>query len=298
MDDNIYPGFYAVAYIDILGQQDCLRNIKGLPNPDSSKEIEEFTQSLKDTYGTVQSMRESFRNSFDMIANFDGRIDQNQFSAEESEIFKAAINPSISSFAFSDFITIYMSLRKEESAINIPISGIHGMLGAAGIVSLAFLAVGHPIRGGIDVGIAFEIDNGEVYGPALARAYSLESNISQYPRITIGEEMVNYLRVCANQNPNGDKVKEIEKIMANQCIKYIAVDDDGIPFIDYLGKEFQEKHMPDSDDLKRDAYNFIVRKSNQYKEEKNSKLAFRYALLRNYFDDRLSLGNKCTSNQT
>ncbi len=240
-------------------------------------------------------MRKSFRETFALFANYEGAADLSQLNEVDRQLYKSAINPSIHLFAFSDSITIYIPLKKEESGLNVPISGIHGILGAAGMISLIMLAAGHPIRGGIDVGIAFEIGNDEVYGPALARAYSLESNVSQYPRITIGEELIQYLQINATQKENGDRVKSVEKTLAKQCAKFIAVDDDGIPFIDYLGEDFLSNLPDNSRELTIAAYQFVVSKSIQYKKEKNSKLAFRYSLLRNYFESRLSLGKKAHS---
>jgi hypothetical protein len=55
------------------------------------------------------------------------------------------------------------------------------------------MSQGWPIRGGIELGLAMDIDNDDIYGPALARAYTLESKVAQYPRIVIGEELILYL---------------------------------------------------------------------------------------------------------
>lgn len=73
------------------------------------------------------------------------------------------------------------------------------------------------------------------------------------------------------------------------CIKLLAQDDDGYPFVDYLGQTFHtltKKQIPVS--IIEKAYENVIKASNYFKEAKNSKLAFRYAVLRDYFDDRLS----------
>ena len=58
---------------------------------------------------------------------------------------------------------------------------------------LVTLVWGHPARGGLDVGLGVEIAPGEVYGAALERAYQLESEVAQHPRLVIGKELVAYL---------------------------------------------------------------------------------------------------------
>lgn len=58
---------------------------------------------------------------------------------------------------------------------------------------LASLASKHPMRGGIDVGLATEIGPEEIYGTALERGYLLERDVARYPRIVIGDELWKYL---------------------------------------------------------------------------------------------------------
>jgi len=56
------------------------------------------------------------------------------------------------------------------------------------------------------------------------------------------------------------------------------------PIVDYLGDTFREVT---GNNVTRDAiekaYDFVLRQSLQWKEQKNTELAFRYALLRDYF---------------
>ena len=73
-------------------------------------------------------------------------------------------------------------------------SGVYSALTSAASSFLTMLAQGQAIRGGIDVGIAVELSEQEIYGSALSRAYELESNTAHYPRIVLWEELVKYIQ--------------------------------------------------------------------------------------------------------
>ena len=50
---------------------------------------------------------------------------------------------------------------------------------------------------GVEVGLGTELDNGEIYGPVLYKAYELERELPEYPRIVVGRELINYLTQLA-----------------------------------------------------------------------------------------------------
>src|SRR5207244_7206404 len=81
-------------------------------------------------------------------------------------------------------------------ALPISVVTVFSALSAACVVMLTALANKHPLRGGIDVGLAAEIGPGEIYGTALERAYLLEDRVAKYPRLVIGDELWRYLNVA------------------------------------------------------------------------------------------------------
>jgi hypothetical protein len=184
-------------------------------------------------------------------------------------------------------MVIYLSLRTDRWKL--PIRGIFGVLGAAASCFLLCLAAGHPIRGGIELGVAMEMTKGEIYGGALARAYALESKVACYPRIVVGEELIRYLQFTVLQESK-DVYATTGKQIAQCCLDLIAVDDDGHPFLDYLGEGFK-RHIAAGLDLEviRRAYQYVIDCSKKFQRERNTTLAFRYTLLRNYFEARLPL---------
>ena len=72
--------------------------------------------------------------------------------------------------------------------------GVYAALTSAASTFLTMLAGRQAIRGGIDVGVAVELRDKELYGPALARAYELESKTANYPRVVLGEELIRYIQ--------------------------------------------------------------------------------------------------------
>lgn len=282
---NIFLGHYAVAFIDLLGQQEFLRNLHSLPNPEVPEDMDATREHLKNTYGVVTGMRKFFSDSFEAYARKPKDI--NELTPEQRKEFGTLTNNPIKFQTFSDSVVIYMPLRTDTAKL--PVRGIYGILGAAATTFTCCLAAGHPIRGGIDVGLGMDITKNEIYGPALSRAYTLESRIANYPRIVIGKELVSYLEALKDQFST-DVPAVIAKKMAKKCIECIAFDDDGHPFIDYLGESYRNLfgEVVDATVIKK-AYDQVLKFSAKYQSEKNSKLAFRYTLLRNYFEDRLPL---------
>jgi hypothetical protein len=151
------------------------------------------------------------------------------------------------------------------------------------------MSFGWVIRGGIEVGLAMDIDKDEVYGPALAWAYSLESRVANYPRIVVGESLTRYLQDIASLSPSTKEVM-LNSSLAVKALNILKVDDDGNTFLDYLAEDVRNVMiLPEQTHVVQKAYDFVIQESNRHKEEKNTKLGFRYSLLRNYFESRLPI---------
>ena len=145
------------------------------------------------------------------------------------------------------------------------------------------------MRAGIDIGIAAEIYEGDIYGPALANAYRLENVIAQYPRIVIGDELIRYFN-SIKQSQDDNVFIRANKLMVEEAEKMIAIDDDGHQIVDYLGEVFKARfNSVEMTKAVFDAYEFVLAQSAKWQAERNSKLAFRYTHLRNYFESRLPI---------
>ena len=284
---NKHVGYHVVAFIDLMGQQELLRNLTDLPELGNDEKREEFINKLKDTYGAVKTVRESI-NKF--IGNFAKQKPSfENIPKEKRASFRELKNNPIRIKQFSDFVLAFLSLRNDTGA-KLPVRGIFAILGACGTTQLISLASGQPLRGGIDIGVNIEIKHDEIYGSALARTYALESHIANYPRIVIGSELKNYLTQTSNNSANDD-ISRVSSATARLCLNMLAVDNDGYPFVDFLGSYFQQENdkLNLGNDFVKRAYNFVVEACEKYKSEQNTKLAFKYALLRTYMESRIHL---------
>jgi hypothetical protein len=173
----------------------------------------------------------------------EGGIDDTTLPSFQQELLKKFRSTPISYRHFSDSLIVYIPLRDDIGKFQC--RAIYGVLTATAATFLACLVHSSTIRGGIDLGLAMDIGKGEIYGPALARAYNLESRVAQYPRIVIGEELARYLQAVARQ-----EVLTIEDKanadLAVKSLKLFVVDDDGCTILDSWGmisEAFSGKHQ-------------------------------------------------------
>jgi hypothetical protein len=281
---NIEIGYYIVGYLDLLGQQERLRSLRSLPDKSHEDQMKQFIDDLKGTYGVVTHMRSTFE---DFFKSFSKRnVDISILTAEQRQTYKKLTSNPIQIKAFSDAIIVFVSLRTDK--VKLPTRGVWGIMTAAASTALLSLAAGHPIRGGIDIGLGMEIEKGEIYGPSLSRAYTLESKIAQYPRIVVGEECIRYLQMTA-QLKLTDHYSEAGAASAKQCLNLLIRDDDGCAIVDFLGDHFwQSTGNAIEKVVVEKAYQNIIKFSEKFRDANDTKNAFRCTLLRSYFEHRLA----------
>jgi hypothetical protein len=234
----------------------------------------EFIQLLKQTFGVIDGIRNLFESFYEGYST----------PTPANEMLKTSLKFQ----SFSDTIIIYLPLAPTSE--HIPLNSIYAAVLACGATFLASMATGHPLRGGIEIGVGAEIYDGEIYGPALSEAYRLESRIAQYPRIVVGGELTKYLWTHKNSKESDLRAK-FASGMGEYCLGLLTQDFDGQSIVDYLGEGFMRRvdYLPLRDDTVAKAYHFINKEAKKWREQRNSQLAFRYALLRDYFGERLAL---------
>lgn len=216
--------FYLVAFLDILGQKDKLLKIKALPQ--TPEEFDAFVKLDKETRGTVMFFRDSFFKFFKGM--YKPRPIPPNLTGADIEKYKRikerAENRKPTIVTFSDSIIIYVPLSDDDKVIQ-----VDSIFSSAIAIAGAFLSLmihGTVFRGGLEIGLACEIGPKEIYGPALLKAYDLESKIAKYPRVVIGDELVHFLQLTV-QNPEKEVQSEINQIMAQKSLKLFMVDADG-----------------------------------------------------------------------
>jgi hypothetical protein len=276
VEEKVYRlGRHLVAFMDVLGQRDKFR---GLKQPTDAREEGEVKEVLRQTAGFVVELRTVFQHQFEAFEAGAPNIQRHT---------KEPVRPSFTGFSDS-FVTSVPLWEKGHELV--PIVTVFSALSAACVVMLTALASRHPLRGGIDVGLATEIGPGEIYGTALERAYLLEASVAKYPRLVIGDELWRYLNVAlANFERQTTPVAKATMAVVKKTMQMIATDTDGQRILDYLGPVIVENAGPDHGRLMvQPAYNFVLAEEKRMFAKGDPELIGRYVLLRGYFESRLA----------
>lgn len=286
--NNIIFGHFFVAFVDLLGQRALLKKLDTLPkNKDKGcNDYKEFIKNIKKTIGAVDDLQTSCRDYFKAFTKDEINDPYNVISA-----LKRLSKTEIKFQHFSDGLVIYVPLRTDAGFS--PVKGVYGALAACGSLCLLGLAKKRPIRIGAAISVAAELRDNELYGKAVVDAYELESEVAQYPRVVLANEVVDYLTAYATQQCGNDIACKIEAKTAEACLSMLSRDFDGYVIVNYLGQFFQEKIMgsPNQDnvDLLQRAYAYIDDQVKQSQASQNSKLALRYSILHGYFYEHLGV---------
>jgi hypothetical protein len=270
-------GHHLVAFLDVLGQRERFKALKLPTTPEQNAEVAEV---LRQTAGFVLDLRDIFRDQF-MV-----------FESALTNLKKLTSEPVQPKFlGFSDAFVASTPLRNESSDL-VAVITVFSILSAAAAVMLTSLGSKHPLRGGIDVGLATEIGAGEIYGTALERAYLLESKEAGCPRILIGDELWKYLTVALAhfQSQTTLESKSITAII-EKTMQLVATDQDGKRILDYLGIVMSEHAGHLRENMVKPVYEFVLVEQARINKTGDPKLTTRYQTLRDYVESRLHLWN-------
>lgn len=277
---HLQLGHHLVAFLDVLGQRERFRELK---QPKTAEESIAVAEVLRQTAGFVIDLRRIFGQQFQ---SFDAGL---TYIKKETN---ASILPRF--VGFSDSFVTSVPLHNQGGEL-VPIITVFSALAAAAIVMLTSLASQHPLRGGVDVGLATEIGPQEIYGTALERAYVLESREAESPRILIGDELWRYLEVAlANFEMHTGPTAKANAGIVKKIMELTAIDSDGKRILDYLGPIIVEHAAPGNTTAQNmvwPAYQFVLEEQKRINLCGNPKLATRYQALRSYFESRLPLWN-------
>lgn len=134
------------------------------------------------------------------------------------------------------------------------------------------------LRGGVTVGRVY-LNGDMVFGPGFIRAYDLESQFANYPRIVIGPEafgaLRNDARLIANHHDLEDEVHYLRSLLQRG--------EDGLWYIDYLhgmlGEMDYPEHFPE---LVAQHRTFIIESAN--KAPPNSRVLQKFLWLAGYLN--------------
>jgi hypothetical protein len=279
-DDKSYD-FYIVSIIDILGQSEKLNDLE--IDPAISRESEEFAKFnslMRDTIGGVIEFRESIKELNNAFTK--DLVPPEGFSDEQKEVFRKYSTADVTCNFFSDLAILNISLKGNPH----PVSSISSLFYQLSLLFLSSLAKGIPLRGAIDVGQCMKMEDGDIYGSGLYRAYELERKTSGYPRIVIGGGFKEYWASFGEIKPDTPENRFVLR-MLGVIQGYVERDDDGEYVLSYLAPGFIEAYGGmDSEGLKEIlhmASKFVQSEIDKYSGGVDDILFERYTKVKEYF---------------
>lgn len=126
-------------------------------------------------------------------------------------------------------------------------------------VSFELANKGFLTRGGVSIGKLIHTQD-FIFGPALNEAYEIESKKANFPRIIVDEKVIkNGIDYRKKINSKKDENESIMNIL--------TLDEDGLHYIDYIGKSSSE-----FDDLEYDLYYYLTRLQSNYFQNYNNEI--------------------------
>lgn len=280
--------YYMIACFDILGQKSKMTALKIPRNED---EYQEAITVVQQTAGEVLRLRQAFD---EQITGATKRFASRLPSDRDRAMYDRYMYTEPLHWSFSD--TCVVAIPWMDDRIAASAAGLYRTLGAAAYLWLRGLATEHPIRGGIDVGVGIDIEEGEVYGPALASAHHAESKVAGYPRVVVGRKFIELLKSIIQAAPE-DRHKtdrDFQLWLASEfgkgALNYICQDSEGVFMIDCLkkgvltpDKSLEEDHQV----LVTAAFDYVKSQLDAAGKVGDEKLVRRYKILKQYFEERV-----------
>lgn len=278
---DLQVGNYIVAFVDLLGQRVALHNQGLMPRVETEEDKQRLVAQLKASIGSIAALQDNAAKLMNAMHAREDKQLRDSLPLDKRAHWDELLRPTVKSQYWSDGLVLFSPAADELARC--PTMGVYEILTLCGALCFLGLASKRPLRGGVEIAWAVEMRPNELYGAAIARAYELESQVADYPRIVVGPLLVEYLQ-CQAQNPALDLDAQINRSMAAICMSLLAKDVDGSWLVDYLGAEFREAVTNAfHDDLFSRASAYIQEQLTQHRKERNSKLAFRYTSLERYF---------------
>lgn len=274
---------YAAAFIDLLGQREALQGQNLLPIAQTDEEKRQLFKTIKESVGAIAALQQRATN---MMCKSDPNPDSKlraMLSPSEQLEWDEMMRAPITTQRWSDGLLLFTSIAEE--LVKCPVNAIFRMFALTGALCFMGLAAKQPLRGAIEVAWGVELHPGELYGPVVARTYELESKVADYPRIVIGPYLVHYLEL-QSKNSSKEHHDMVNQQLASLCLNMLLRDADGHWLLHYLGSDFRTSVTESShNELYSKARTFIHSQLDKHRSTQNTKLAFRYVHLQQYFED-------------
>jgi hypothetical protein len=284
---NLVVNHWAVAFLDLLGQRDALRKMDFVPDARDEAKVAELIEAVRESVMVIQRFHGLYEASREG-ANIERLGPLDHLPPEVQQRANELRSTEVRSIRFSDGLVVWSSLVR--SPKHSPVRALYELICTCGTLMFMSLAWGHPIRGGLDVGTGIEVEGEQLFGPAVVKAYELESKPhgAEFPRIVVGRTLTDY--VTSQANRVGDVWVQIDAQTAAGIRELLGQDTDGHTIIDYMGAGFKAKVSNNVDRaLVQRAYEFVACERDRFKRLGNEKLTGRYQRLVEYFDRKAAV---------
>jgi hypothetical protein len=300
-------GYWAVAYLDILGYRSALWEMNKRPPLPPHGSQEETT--LRDAAARAVKIRR------DIVGIMDGFMNSamspngplpDALPPQWHETALAWRQFKVGNARFSDSLFLYSPLAPSPTHA-LPIRAVYTMMLACSSTMLFQLARGSPdyrdtlpLRGALDTNVGVECADRpregspgpaplQLYSAAMATAYQMETTVADWPRLLVSDaflEMVHFYAAAAGNDPHARMTREIGK----KCREFLFQDTDGLWAVDYLGEGVHR--LPSGPDLRpfvKGAHDFACAARAAHAAKGDAKLVAKYEHLEHYIASRLSL---------
>lgn len=272
---------FILAFFDILGQREHLKQMGAIPRNEEERRV--FEERAGVTLGFVCEFRRLFNEYFAAyMAAQPPEFVKDLPSRKRRRVLECS-DIEMNFQGFSDTLIIYFPAMNRHQRYQW--RAIHALLAACATLVPTLLSVGVPLRGAIEFGVGCEFVEGEIYGPVLQSAYSLESRVAGYPRIVVGEFFVQLINSNLSDPDRKEKVG-VSGELYDKHMHWIGKDFDSVHIVDYLGTSAQQMLEGFTKEIIKKAEVFVRSEFERFCQERNQTLASRYFMLWQYFLSR------------
>ena len=252
---GLHLGDYVVLFLDLLGQKHLMEGQGFLP------------QNKQDAVAAFHKTLTSVRKLHEYVDRFLGE-----------ELLKGSVRLQ----RWSDGVMIFVPLGGPTKDVSC--EAIFSVFEFAGAMTLSGLAAQAPIRSGIDASWGVELEQGELYGPAVANAYYYESVVAKYPRIAVSNRVAAVLNQRIRDAPDTLQGRA-EKGFAEHCRSKLFEDEDSVLALHYVrqipAEPIGERQIPMLQFVKE----FVASQLAEHQQSGNAKLLARYEWLDRYITE-------------
>jgi len=283
MAKTISTGYYFVAFIDIVGQRDKLKQWISLPS--NKAENQDVARILLETSEYVKDLRGQFNIYFEVAAKPTDLLER--LTPEQRKWVEQRKQTILWRRGLSDsyFMTVPCWYESSWGAHSLAI--YRSLFSLCGLFIWA-LAKKKPFRGAVEVGLGTEISKEEVYGPVNVRVSELEKEAG-YPRIIVGNGLLNHLDDLEQRCSDSLEGRHT-KHCVQDCRNLITTDHTDTVILDPMGEGVKSVPGAVAPEIIEHAYKFVVSQE-EFFSKSDKKLHGYYCDLRKYCESRLSLWN-------